>query len=185
MPKGGRPPLRVVLGVTGSIAAYKACELVRRARELPAEIRCVLTRSAREFVSPLTLGVLSGSPALTDLYDPKLWEMAHLGLARWADVVLVAPATADFMARLWSGRAEELLDSLILAAPKKIVLCPAMDSEMWEHPATRRNAKELKSWGCEFWGPAEGKLASGRVGPGRLMEVTEIVERLGRLAIAR
>ncbi len=174
-------PLKIVLGVTGSIAAYKACELVRRLGELPAEVRCVLTASASDFVAPLTLRVLSGNEVLCDMKDPSLWKMAHLDLAHWADLVLVAPATADFIARLWSGRAEELLDALVLSTRSKVVLCPAMDTEMWEHPATRRNVEGVRGFGHEVWGPVDGPLASGRVGAGRLMEVADIVSKVAAL----
>ena len=170
-------PRRVVLGVTGSIAAYKAAELVRGLTKAGREVRCVLTPGAEQFVTPLTLSVLSRNPVARNLHDPALWEMAHLSLAGWADLVLVAPATADFIARLAAGRAEGLLDGLVLATKARVAVCPAMDAEMWEHPATRRNVALLREYGYEVWGPEKGPLASGKNGWGRLMEPAEIVRR--------
>ncbi|MBI4055987.1 MAG: hypothetical protein HY399_00360 [Elusimicrobia bacterium] len=188
---------KILLGITGSIAAYKSCELVRRLTEKKFETRCVLTPSAQHFVTPLTLGTLSGNPVYQNLHDPALWEMiplpageaipapqersagggmSHLSLATWADLVLVAPSSADFIARLAQGRAEGLLDSLILATRVPVVICPAMDEEMWLHPATQKNVEQLKSIGYLLWGPQKGPLASGKIGLGRLMEVENIVE---------
>lgn len=168
---------KIVLGICGSIAAYKACELVRRLKERGAEVRVVMTPAAADFVSPLTLSVLSGGPVLKGLQDAG-WHMAHLEVADWADAVVVAPATADFLSRLASGRAELLLDSLILSTKAKVALCPAMDAQMWEHPATQKNAETVKSYGYEIWGPVEGALASGKTGQGRLVEPDDIVTRL-------
>jgi phosphopantothenoylcysteine decarboxylase / phosphopantothenate---cysteine ligase len=168
---------RVVLGVTGSIAAFKAPEIVRLLVKAGVEVRCALTPAGARFVAPLTLAALSRAPVAQDLHDPAHWEMAHLSLASWADLILIAPATADFLARLAHGRAEGLLDALVLSARGKVAVCPAMDSEMWTHPATRANAKLASGYGCEIWGPVEGELASGRVGPGRMLEPAEIVRR--------
>lgn len=171
------PSRRVLLGVTGSIAAYKAAELVRGLVKKGIETRCVLTESAAHFVTPVTLAVLSKNPVASNPRDSALWEMAHLSLADWAGLVVIAPATADFIARLAAGRAEGLLDGLVLATKAKVVVCPAMDAEMWEHPATRANVARVKEWGYEVWGPGKGQLASGKVGWGRLLEPAEIVER--------
>lgn len=172
---------RIALGICGSIAAYKACELVRRLREAGAEVRCVLTPTAATFVSPLTLSVLSGSPALREMGDTGMWHMAHLDLADWADTVLVAPATADFLSRLAAGRAEQLLDSLILSTQAKVALSPAMDEAMWLHPATQANISRLKGFGYEVWGPGQGALASGKTGRGRLLEAEDLTARLAAL----
>lgn len=171
----------IVLGVTGSIAAYKAAEIVRGLIRAGAEVRCALTPTAEKFIAPLTLAVLSKNPVHQSLHDASLWEMAHLSLASWADRIVVAPATADFIARMASGRAEGLLDSLALAAKDKMAVCPAMDAEMWEHPATRENIARVKSFGCRVWGPVRGELASGKTGWGRLLDSDEIV----RLSLAR
>ncbi|OGR87058.1 MAG: hypothetical protein A3J74_07055 [Elusimicrobia bacterium RIFCSPHIGHO2_02_FULL_57_9] len=173
------PVKRVVLGVTGSIAAYKSPEIVRGLVQKGHEVRCVLTSAGSQFITPLTLSVLSKNPVATNMHDPALWEMAHLSLASWADLVLVAPATADFMARLAAGRAEGLLDGLILSAECPVALCPALDQEMWTHPATQANAAKLKEYGYQIWGPDQGELASGKNGWGRLMEPEEIVKRVG------
>jgi len=165
---------RVALGVTGSIAAFKTAAIVRGLVKRGAEVRCILTPNAARFVAPLSLAVLSRH-AVADVADPSLWEMAHLSLASWADLVLVAPATADFLARLAAGRAEGLLDGLILSTRATVAVCPAMDAEMWEHPATQANAARLRDYGYQVWGPARGELASGKVGMGRLLEPEEIV----------
>lgn len=175
---------RVVLGVTGSIAAYKAAELVRALVKNGHEVRCVLTPTGARFITALTLAALSKNAVVENLHDPKLYEMAHLSLADWAEVVLVAPATADIIARLAHGRAEGLLDGLILSARCPVIVCPALDAEMWTHPATQANVARLKEYGYEIWGPVDGELASGKVGFGRLMEPVEIARRVERLKSA-
>ena len=172
MPK---PVRRIALGVTGSIAAFKAPAIVRGLVKRGVEVRCVLTPNAAHFTTPLTLAALSRHAVAQNMHDPSLWEMAHLALASWADLVLVAPATADFLARLAHGRAEGLLDSLVLSTRAKVAVCPAMDAEMWEHAATQANVKTLGSYGYHVWGPAKGELASGKVGFGRMLEPDEIV----------
>ena len=172
---------RIVLGVTGSIAAYKAAELVRALIKAGHEVRCVMTPNAAQFVTPLTLQTLSKNPVAQSLYDPSLWEMAHLTLADWADLIVVAPCTADFLARAAAGRAEGVLDGLLLAARAPVALCPAMDGGMWEHPATRANTNAAKGFGYKIWGPVKGELASGKVGMGRMLEPDEIVERVASL----
>jgi phosphopantothenoylcysteine synthetase/decarboxylase len=169
-----RAPRRVVLGITGSIAAFKAPALVRALVKKGAEVRCVLTPNGAQFTTPLTLAALSRNPVAQSLHDPSLWEMAHLSLASWASLVLIAPATADFVARLAHGRAEGLLDALVLSARCPVAVCPAMDAEMWEHAATRANIARIKDYGYEVWGPAKGELASGKVGRGRMLEPDEI-----------
>lgn len=171
---------RVVLGVTGSIAAYKTPELVRGLVKKGVEVRCVLTPNAAHFVAPLALATVSRHPVAQTLHDPSLWEMAHLSLASWADLVLIAPATADFMARLAQGRAEGLLDALVLSTKSPVVVCPAMDAEMWEHPATKANAARLRQYGYRLLGPEKGELASGKVGHGRLTEPDAIVRAVVR-----
>ena len=168
---------RIVLGVCGSIAAYKACEIVRGLVKAGAEVKTALTPNAARFVTPLTLSVLSRNPCFSDPFDPALWDMAHLSLASWADKIVVAPASTGFISRAAAGQAGGLLESLLLAAKCPVALCPAMDTEMWEHPATRENVERVKRFGYEIWGPIEGPLASGRVGMGRLMDTAEIVKR--------
>ena len=166
---------RVLLGVCGSIAAYKSCEIVRGIVKAGAEVKVVLTPAAARFITPLTLSVLSRGPAYQDSYDPALWDMAHLSLATWADVLLVAPASADFISRLAAGNAGGLMESIILASKAPVALCPAMDAGMWEHPATRENVEHVKRFGYSIWGPVKGPLASGRNAMGRLMDPAEII----------
>jgi len=176
-----RPPRRgarrILLGVSGSIAAYKACLIVRELVKAGAEVKVAATANALRFVSPLTLSVLSRGPVYHDAFDPAAWDMAHLSLASWAGRVVIAPASADLIARLAAGSAGGLLEALVLSTKAPVAVCPAMDSEMWEHPATRANVERLRGWGCEVWGPAEGELASGKTGPGRLLDPVEIAAR--------
>lgn len=171
--RGARP--RVLLGVSGSIAAYKACVIARGLVRAGAELRCAMTQGAIRFVSPLTLAALSRAPVCVDLFDPGHWEMAHLSLASWADRVLVAPATADLIARLAQGRAGGPVEAAVLSTKAPVFVAPAMDTEMWEHPATRDNVRRLESFGYRLLGPVSGPLASGRVGMGRLLDPEEIV----------
>ena len=178
-------PQRIVLGVTGSIAAYKSAELTRLLRQAGAQVQVVMTPAAARFVTPLTLQVLSGRPVRHDLFDPEAEAaMGHIELARWADLILVAPASADFLARLRIGRADELLSTLCLATEAPIVVVPAMNRLMWRHPATRDNVAVLARRGIAIWGPASGAQACGEEGPGRMLEPAEIVERLRALGKA-
>jgi phosphopantothenoylcysteine decarboxylase / phosphopantothenate---cysteine ligase len=170
-------PRRVVVGVTGSIAAYKSAEIVRGLVKAGCEVKCVLTPAGAQFITPMTLAALSKNPVAQNLHDPALWSMAHLELASWADLVLIAPATVDFIARLAHGRAEGLLDALVLSTRAKVAVCPACDAEMWDHPATRDNVARLKKLGYQVWGPEKGELASGKKGWGRLREPADIVEQ--------
>lgn len=169
----------VLLGVSGGIAAYKAAELTRRLRAEGAEVRVVMTRAAQAFVGPLTFQALSGNPVRLDILDPTAEAgMDHIELARWADLVLVAPATADLMARLAAGMADDLLTTLALATQAPLILAPAMNQQMWEHPATRANARLLAERGVRLLGPAAGAQACGETGPGRMLEPGDIVAAL-------
>lgn len=162
---------RILLGVGGGIAAYKSAELIRRLRDLGAEVRVVMTAAGREFITPLTLQALSGHPVHQDLLDPAAEAaMGHIELARWADLVLVAPATADLMARLAQGAADDLLTTLVLATDAPVALAPAMNQAMWRDPATQANAALLAQRGLRLFGPADGSQACGDVGPGRMLE---------------
>lgn len=168
-----------MLGVTGGIAAYKAAELVRLLRGAGAEVRVVMTRAATAFVAPLTFQALSGHPvALDELDRADVSGMDHIALARWADIVLVAPATADFMARHGAGMADDLLSTLCLATTAPVMLAPAMNRAMWEHPATRSNVTTLLGRGVRLLGPDEGAQACGDVGPGRMLEPVAILSTL-------
>ncbi|MEM0955763.1 MAG: bifunctional phosphopantothenoylcysteine decarboxylase/phosphopantothenate--cysteine ligase CoaBC [Pseudomonadota bacterium] len=166
----------VLLGVTGGIAAYKSAQLVRDLREAGARVRVVMTQGATEFITPLTLQALSGEPVHLELLDAEAEAgMGHIELARWADLVVVAPATADFLSRLAQGRADDLLTTLCLATPAPRLLAPAMNQQMWRDEATSANVAILQSRGLIFTGPAEGTQACGDVGPGRMQEPADIV----------
>lgn len=162
---------RILLGVTGGIAAYKSAEIVRRLKERGAEVQVVMTGAARQFVTPLTFQALSGRPVRTDLWDDAAEAaMGHIELARWADRILVAPASADFLARLAHGLASDLLTTLCLATDVPITVAPAMNRLMWANAATRANMALLAARGIEVIGPAEGDQACGETGPGRMVE---------------
>lgn len=168
----------ILLGVTGGIAAYKSAELVRALRQQGAELRVVMTEAASAFITPLTLQALSGHPVRTTLMDPQAEAgMGHIELARWADLVLVAPASADFMARLTAGMANDLLSTLCLATQAPIAMAPAMNVQMWQAAVTQENAERLRARAVQLWGPAEGEQACGEVGPGRMLEPQDLAQR--------
>ncbi len=171
-----------IIGISGGIAAYKAAELVRLLRREGAEVKVVMTRGACEFITPLTLQALSGQPVHTELLDEEAEAgMGHIELARWADAVLVAPATADIIARLAEGRADDLLTTLVLATPSPVVVAPAMNQQMWRNAATQENIETLKRRGVTLIGPAAGEQACGDVGEGRLMEPADIASTAAQL----
>ncbi len=170
---------QILLGITGGIAAYKAAELLRRLQNCGADVRVVMTPAATEFITPLTLQALSGHPVHTALLDPEAESgMGHIELARWADLVVVAPASADFMARLVQGLGNDLLSAVCLATSARICLAPAMNQAMWSNPATRTNAEILQQRGITLWGPADGLQACGDIGPGRMLEVDDLVAEI-------
>lgn len=167
---------RIVLGIGGGIAAYKSAELVRRLRDQGAQVRVVMTAAGQEFITPLTLQALSGYPVGVDLLDPTAEAaMGHIELARWADLVLIAPVTADLMARLAQGLANDLLTTLVLATDAPVVLAPAMNQAMWRDAATQHNRDLLLTRGLRFLGPAEGVQACGDSGLGRMLEVEDLI----------
>ncbi len=169
----------ILLGVTGGIAAYKSAELVRQLRQSGALVRVVMTAAATEFITPLTLQALSGNPVHTQLLDPAAEAaMGHIELARWADALLIAPATADFIARVAEGRANDLLAAVCLACDAPVAVAPAMNRAMWENPATGENLATLQAHSIRVLGPAEGLQACGETGPGRMLEPAELVEAL-------
>ena len=166
---------RILLIVGGGIAAYKACELVRLIRKGGGSVRCVLTAGGAQFVTPMTLTALSEQPVHTSLWDLKdEAEMGHIQLSREADLIVVAPATADLMAKMAAGIADDLATTLLLAADKPVLCVPAMNVRMWEHAATRRNVAQLRADGVTVLEPDEGPMACGEFGPGRLPEVDAI-----------
>ena len=170
---------RILLGVTGSIAAYKSADLVRRLRDAGAIVRVAMTENAKRFITPLTMQAVSGFPVHDELFDLQAEAaMGHIELARWADVVLVAPATADFMARLAHGNADDLLTTLCLATRAPIAVAPAMNQGMWKHTLTQENLQVLQQKNIRILGPAEGSQACGDTGFGRMIEPVEIVEKV-------
>jgi phosphopantothenoylcysteine decarboxylase/phosphopantothenate--cysteine ligase len=171
---------RILLGVTGGIAAYKSPDLVRRLREQGAEVQVVMTAAAREFVTATTFQAVSGRPVRTDLWDAAAEAaMGHIELARWAQLVLIAPASADFLARLAAGHADDLLSTLCLATEAPIAVAPAMNRVMWANAATRANVATLLQRNVQVLGPAEGDQACGEVGAGRMLEPLELADRAG------
>ncbi|GAA0887131.1 bifunctional phosphopantothenoylcysteine decarboxylase/phosphopantothenate--cysteine ligase CoaBC [Rhodanobacter soli] len=170
---------RILLGVSGGIAAYKSCELVRRLRDLDAEVRVVMTEGATHFVSPTTFQALSGQAVRVSLWDAQAEAaMGHIELARWAERILVAPASADLLARLAHGMADDLLTTLCLASAAPLYLAPAMNQQMWAHPAVQANIATLRQHGAQLLGPAVGDQACGDVGSGRMLEPHELRDAL-------
>ncbi|MEJ2455529.1 MAG: bifunctional phosphopantothenoylcysteine decarboxylase/phosphopantothenate--cysteine ligase CoaBC [Candidatus Thiodiazotropha sp.] len=169
---------KILLGVTGGIAAYKSAVLLRALQQQGAEVRVVMTRAAQAFVTPLTFQALSGHRVYTEMLDPvQEAAMDHISLARWADLVLVAPATANIIARLAHGLADDLLTTLCLATTTPIALAPAMNQGMWRNPATQANLETLSARGIRLWGPDMGEQACGETGPGRMLEPEALCER--------
>ncbi len=170
---------RILLIIGGGIAAYKSCELVRVLRRRGASVRCVVTKSGQKFVTPMTLAALSEDKVYTDLFDLKdEAEMGHIQLSRQADLLVVAPATADLMAKMAAGIADDLATTLLLATDKPVLVVPAMNVRMWDHPATRRNVATLRADGLTVLDPDEGPMACGEFGPGRLPEPEAIADAI-------
>ena len=174
----------ILLGVTGGIAAYKAPDLVRRLRERGAEVQVVMTAAAREFVTPTTFQAVSGRTVRSELWDAAAEAaMGHIELARWADAVLIAPASADFLARLAAGLADDLLTTLCLATAAPIAVAPAMNHLMWSNAATRANIATLAERGVKAYGPGEGDQACGETGEGRMLEPLDLAGRVEALLL--
>lgn len=180
MPAASLAQARILLIIGGGIAAYKSLDLVRRLRERGATVRAVMTKGAQEFVTPLSVGALTGGKVFTELFDREdEHDIGHVRLAREADAIVIAPATADLMARMASGRADDLATAILLAATAPVLVAPAMNPKMWAHPATQRNADTLRADGVAFVGPNAGEMAeSGEAGTGRMVEPLEIVAAL-------
>lgn len=169
---------KILLGISGGIAAYKCAELTRRLIERGAQVQVVMTHAAKEFITPLTMQAVSGRPVSDSLLDPAAEaSMGHIELAKWADLVLLAPATADLIARMTAGMGNDLLTTLVLATDAPVAVSPAMNQQMYAHPATQENIATLKRRGCHIWGPAAGEQACGDVGMGRMLEPMQLVHR--------
>lgn len=171
---------RILLIISGGIAAYKSLELIRRLRERGASVRPIMTRAAQEFITPLAVGALSASHVYTDLFSREdEQDVGHIRLARDCDLIVVAPVTADLMAKMAHGLADDLASAVLLAADRPVLIAPAMNPKMWAHPATLRNVAQLKADGIQFIGPMAGEMAeSGEKGLGRMAEPLEIVAKV-------
>ncbi|MCL1123575.1 bifunctional phosphopantothenoylcysteine decarboxylase/phosphopantothenate--cysteine ligase CoaBC [Shewanella surugensis] len=168
----------ILLGIGGGIAAYKSAELVRRLKERGANVRVIMSQSAQAFITPLTLQALSGNPLAIDLLDPAAEAaMGHIELARWADLVIIAPATANLLARLNAGMADELITTTCLATHAPVIVCPAMNQQMYLNLTTQENLSHLQRKGVPIWGPDSGSQACGEIGPGRMLEANDIANR--------
>ena len=170
---------RLILGITGGIAAYKCADLVRRLKERNFDVRVVMTPSAKEFITPMTLQAVSGHPVHEDLFDPAMEaSMGHIELAKWAEVILIAPATANTLAKLNHGEGDNLLTTIVLASKAKLFLAPAMNQQMWANASTQQNILDLQNKNIEILGPDEGEQACGDIGAGRMLEPLDIAQRL-------
>ena len=171
--------MNIILGICGGIAAYKTPDLVRKLVKADHRVQVVMTHSAHEFVAPLSLQTVSGRPVRSELFDPQAESaMDHIELARWADTLLIAPATAHKLAELAHGMSGDLLTTLCLASTAPLVLAPAMNQQMWAHPATQGNVETLLARGARLIGPAQGEQACGETGYGRMLEPEQIVAEL-------
>lgn len=169
----------ILLIISGSIAAYKSLDLIRRLRERGCNLRCIVTRGGEQFVTPMSVASLSEHPVYTDLWSLKdEAEMGHIRLSREADLIIVAPASADIIAKMAHGIADDLATATLLANNKPLFVAPAMNKEMWAHPATQRNIAQIKADGATIIEPESGALACGEIGDGRMAEVEKIIKKL-------
>ncbi|ANO33950.1 bifunctional phosphopantothenoylcysteine decarboxylase/phosphopantothenate--cysteine ligase CoaBC [Vibrio breoganii] len=169
---------KIVLGISGGIAAYKCAELTRRLSERGAQVKVVMTKAAKEFITPLTMQAVSGQPVSESLLDPAAEaSMGHIEIAKWADLVLLAPATADLIARMAAGMGNDLLTTVVLATDAPVAVAPAMNQQMYKNVATQENIATLQRRGMSIWGPASGEQACGDIGAGRMLEPMQLVER--------
>lgn len=170
----------ILLIISGSVAAYKSLDLIRRLREHGCNVRCIVTKGGEQFVTPMSVAALSENPAYTDLWSLKdEAEMGHIRLSREADLVIVAPASADLIAKMAHGMADDLATATLLANNKPLFVAPAMNKEMWAHPATQRNVAQIQNDGAKIIAPESGALACGEIGAGRMAEVEAILSALG------
>jgi phosphopantothenoylcysteine synthetase/decarboxylase len=171
----------VILGICGSIAAYKSCDLIRRLQDNGIEVKCILTESGKKFITELTVQTLSHNKVYTSMFHTDCYDPEHVSLAQEASLVVIAPATADTIAKLAAGHANDLLSSVVLTTKKPVLVCPAMNTAMWTHPATKDNVSRIKQLGYCVMVPDTGKLACGVTGTGKLPEVSKIVEQILKL----
>jgi len=172
----------VVLGVTGSIAAYKACDLASRLRQKSVDVKVIMTESAQRFVTPLTFQTVTGNRVYTNLFmEPEDFDVTHIGLGRWADLLVIAPASARVIGTLASGVLDDLLTCTVYSVTCPVLIAPAMNQRMYTHPIVQQNLDRLRQIGYHVIAPAEGFLACGEVGPGRLPEIEDIVTEIDRL----
>jgi phosphopantothenoylcysteine synthetase/decarboxylase len=168
-----------LLGICGSIAAYKACGLIRRLRENGCDVKCVLTAAGGRFITPLTLGELSCNTVYTEFFPENIqYDAHHVSLSDWADIIVIAPASANTIAKLANGIADNLLTATVIASKSPVLICPAMNVNMWRHPATADNVERLKEFGYRFIGPEEGELSCGKTGIGRLADTRKILKKI-------
>lgn len=166
----------IILGICGGIAAYKCCDIIRYFVKQEANIECIMTKNASQFITPLTLQTLSRNKVYSDMFEKsQTWEIDHISLADKADIIIIAPATADTISRLAMGRADDLLASTVLATKAKILICPSMNTNMFNHKAVQKNIETLKSYGYLFVMPEKGELACGVSGDGRLASIDKII----------
>jgi phosphopantothenoylcysteine decarboxylase/phosphopantothenate--cysteine ligase len=171
----------IILGICGGIAAYKACELIRMLRSEGTAVSCILTKNGSKFVTPLSLQTLSRNPVYQEMFDNAVWDIEHISLAQRADAIVVIPATADTIAKFANGRAEDLLSSVVLATTSPVLVCPAMNENMWLHPATQKNISLLKSYKYHIIEPQKGELACGAEGVGRLADLGNIMKAVWQI----
>ncbi|MDI6640827.1 MAG: flavoprotein [Elusimicrobiota bacterium] len=168
----------ILIGICGSIAAYKVCDLIRILKENNFEVKCILTEEGEKFITPLTLQTLTCNPVYTELFVSQNFQPEHISVADWADIVVIAPATANIIAHIAAGFADKLLSCVVLATKAPVLICPAMNSNMWLNPITQENVKKLQKLGYRFLGPDKGELVCGRKGIGRLISVDKIFQEL-------
>jgi phosphopantothenoylcysteine decarboxylase/phosphopantothenate--cysteine ligase len=174
----------VVLGVTGGIACYKACDLVSRLVKNNFEVHVIMTKNACEFVTPLTFQTLSSNKVVTDMFEnTSSFDVEHISLAQSADIFVVAPATANFIGKAANGIADDMLTTTVMATKAPLIIAPAMNTNMWENPILKDNLEKLKKFGVQVVAPDEGRLACGDIGKGKLAEVEEILEVIGKAVI--
>ena len=168
---------RIVLGVTGSIAAYKSCDIISSLRALGHEVKVIMSHDAGYFITPLTLQTLSGNKVIADMFElPEDWDIRHTSLAAWADLILIAPASADMISKLACGLANCIVSAAVLSSKAKVLIAPAMNDNMYNHKATRENIAKLKRFGYKFTGPKKGHLACGYKGIGHIADTEDIIK---------